>query len=302
MSKEILSPPGRIVWGNPGKARAKTDSKTGQPVLKDGQPVQQWVFGLAIPKEEFQAHVWPAMAEEIATGFPQGTPPNFSFKYKDGDGVDHKGVPFSNREGHAGCMILTVATESFAPPIFKLNPQSGQYDQWPAEQIKTGDYVRVSLSMKVNVPTNPTHTPGIYVNPQGVEFLGYGEEIHNGPDAQGMFGGQAAALPQGASATPLASTQAPGMPIPQPAAAPLAPVQPAAAPLAPVQPAAAPLAPVPGQVAMPAPAQNFVPQQPAPLAPVAPVAAPLAPVAPVAAPLAPVAPVAAPIPGAMPPR
>jgi len=40
---------GRIVWGHPGKMIQKKDNKK-QPVFKDGQPVMQIAFGLAIPK------------------------------------------------------------------------------------------------------------------------------------------------------------------------------------------------------------------------------------------------------------
>jgi len=39
--------PGRIVWGNPSKAQLKKSQETKQVILKDGQPVQQWAFGVA---------------------------------------------------------------------------------------------------------------------------------------------------------------------------------------------------------------------------------------------------------------
>jgi hypothetical protein len=177
--------------------------------MKDGQPVQQWAFGVAFPKNEF-APIWAAMSQEAATGYPQGTPPKFAWKYQDGDGIDSNGQPFNKREGYAGCFILTITTEAFAPPIYKF--QNGAYVQLNADQIKTGDYVAVALNIKVNVPTDRTHTPGLYINPEAIDHVGYGQEIHNGPDPMALFGGQQRQLPPGASATPIASNGGVAMP------------------------------------------------------------------------------------------
>lgn len=270
MPIEVKTPVGRIVWGNPGKATIKKDQK-GQPVLKDGKPVEQWAFGLAIPKAEFQQVVWPAMAQEAATGYPQGAPQAFSWKYKDGDNDrDRNGVPYNQREGYAGCYVLTITTESFAPPIFKLNPQKGAYDQLTGDQIKTGDFVACALSFKVNVPTDRTHTPGLYVNPVAIDHVGYGQPIFNGPDAQQLFGGTQYQLPPGASAAPVAAAGAPGMPgtmqpAPQPGGMPMQPQQPQYQPqpgqMQPQQPYQPQPGGMPGQTMQPAPQQ---PMQPAP--------------------------------------
>lgn len=271
---------GRIVWGNPGKSQHKKDQETNALILKDGQPIDVWAFGLAIPKQQFIENVWPAMAAEAAAGFGAQIPPKFSWKYKDGDGVDDKGKPYSDREGYAGCYVLTISTEAFAPPIFKLNAAGNNYDVMPGEAIKTGDYVAVSLMLKVNVPTQRTHTPGLYVNPQGIEFVGYGAPIVNGPDAMTMFGGTRHALPPGASTQPMQSPGAPGMPqpqqpagmgMPQPGGMPgqppmqqqpmQAPAQPQYAPQ-PQQPAYAPQPAQPGGMPAPGtypPAPDFVP-------------------------------------------
>lgn len=271
---ECTTPVGRIVWGHPGRARQKTHidgAQKGQPVLRDGQPVQQWSFGVAFAKADFEQHIWPVMAAEIATGYPNGVPPRFSYKYVDGDGTDNKGVPFANREGYAGCYVLAITTEAFAPPIYKFNPQTGKYDQLTEDQIKTGDHVRVGLNFKVNVATG-TLTPSIYVNPVAVEFVAFGAEIHNGPDAATLFGGVAPQVPPGASTTPVTSSgvgmpgmgQAPvaqgGMPAPAPVA-PMqhpSPVQPAhdfvnQAGQQPAQPQAPAPQPMPPQPAAPAP-------------------------------------------------
>lgn len=251
MSIEFPTPPGRIVWGNPAKPQIKKDQNTKQPVLRDGQQVQQWVFGVAYPKAEFDQFIRPFLEQEVNSVFPAGVPGNFSWKFKDGDGVDLQGKPYADREGYAGHYVLTISTEAFAPPIYK-NEANG-YRQLKANEIKTGDYVVVSLNVKANAPTNPTHTPGIYVNPKGIELIGYGQEILGAsanPDE--MFGGRTYQLPAGASAAPVASAATAAAPY----TAPAAPAAPAAAPLPPpatdfvqnagqppVEPPAAPAAP-----------------------------------------------------------
>lgn len=258
--ENVLTGVGRIVWGNPAKSQIKKDPTTKQPVIRDGQQVEQWAFGVAFPKAEFEQMIWPYMAQEAAVGYPNGVPGRFSWKYKDGDGIDSNGRRYSDREGYAGHYVLTVTTEAFAPPIHKWNPGINDYVKIGENEIKTGDYVRLNLNMKVNVPTNPSHTPGLYINPNGVELVGYGTEIaSSGPSANEMFGGQPVAqLPAGASATPLSSapagaqmpTGAPaGMPQAAPQTAPMAQPAPMGNP-----PAAAPAAPA----NMAPPATDFV--------------------------------------------
>lgn len=200
------------MWGHPTKSRVKTDQKTRQPILKDGVPVQQWGFGVAFDKATFQTYIWPAMAAEAATAYTQGVPPAFSWKYVDGDTVDRDGKPYNQREGYAGCFVLSITSELQAPPVYKL--ENGAYKQLPADAVKCGDWVSVGVEFKVNVPTDRTHTPGIYVNPQAIEFIGYGTEIHSAAavDPMAVFKGAAHHLPPGASATPLAPTGGSGMP------------------------------------------------------------------------------------------
>ena len=261
MGTEIITGVGRIVWGNPAKPQIKKDPQTKQPVLRDGQQVNQWVFGVAFPKAEFEQMIWPAMAKESAQGYPNGTPQHFAWKYNDGDGVDSNGQPFNSREGYAGHYVLTVSTEAFAPPIYKL--MNGAYVQLQPDQIKTGHYVVLALNIVVNVPTNRTHTPSLYINPVAIEHVGYGQEIHNGPDAQQLFGGSQYQLPAGASQTPVASGGA-GMPGTgqQPPMGQPAPQQPPMGQQPPQQPPMgqpAPQQPPMGQPGtMPPPANDFV--------------------------------------------
>lgn len=246
--EKLRSPVGRVVWGHPGKSTIKKDNKTKQPILKDGKPVEQWAFGVAFSKADFSAALYPAMYQEAMTAFPHGVPQNFSWKFTDGDSVDKQGKPYSLRDGYAGCMVLNISTEAFAPPIYKY--ENGSYRQIASEEIKCGDYVSVNINLKVNVPTDRTFTPGLYVNPNGVELVAYGQEIVTaGGDPNELFGGQQHQLPQGASLVPLSSAPAnaamPGMaaqPVPQ--GYPAAPQQ-----YAPVQQP---------QQQLPAPAHDFV--------------------------------------------
>jgi hypothetical protein len=222
MPTKIITGAARIVWGHPLTAKPKIDQNTNQPVRDPatGQPIMQWAFGIAIPKHEF-GPVWQAMAAEAATLFPQNPPQNFAWKYKDGDGVDDKGQPFSAREGYAGHYVLNISTESFGPRC--VRNVNGAYADFT--DIKTGDYVRVGLTIKAhNGKPGTRSVPGLYINPDMLEFLGYGTPIFNGPDAMALFGGQAVALPAGASAVPIVPQGSmpmpggtPGAPAPFPA-------------------------------------------------------------------------------------
>jgi hypothetical protein len=280
---KVPNPPvGRLVWGSVSEKRQKRDNTTNQPVIgQDGQPVMQISFGVAYPKADFQQHMWPTMSQEIATAYPNGVPGRFAYKYADGDGVDSKGVPYNQREGYAGCIVLAYTSYlPNPPPLFKFNPQTGGYDQIPAEAVKCGDYIAVGTTFKC-VPAVGTNTPSVYVNPDGVEFVGYGPPIisQGSFDPKACFGGQPRALPPGASATPLQAPGAPGMPGPagyppqapqQPYAGPAQPgyghppqPQYAAPPPAyappPMAPAQAPGGYPPQQPGLPPPAHDFVP-------------------------------------------
>ena len=202
---------GRIVWGNPKRAQTKKDQRTKQPILKDGQPIQQWAFGVAFPKAEFNAYMKPAFDQEAMTGFPNGVPQGFSWKYIDGDGVDKQGKPYNTREGYAGCIVLTVSTEAFAPQVFKN--VNGAYYEVAENEIKTGDYVVLNLNLKLNIPQDRTHTPGLYVNPNGIELVGQGVEIRNSVNPEEMFGGQQYQLPPGATALGAAPPMPQGGPV-----------------------------------------------------------------------------------------
>lgn len=272
---DIVTPVGRIVWGNPLRSQPVRDN-AGKPRLdpETGNQLEQWAFGLAIPKDQC-GQIFEAMNAQAAAIYPDGKyPPSFAWKFVDGDGIDNNGKSYAEREGYAGCYVFSASTQYAAPGVYQRNSQ-GQFVQL-SEGVKTGDYARASLNIRAHgqKPGVAGAKPGLYVNPNMVELIGYGEEIRNGPSPDQAFGGAAPALPPGASATPTASGPMPGAPAaPQaPNAAPQAPAAPAA-PQPPAAPQAAPTAPQAPAMPPAAPPANQAP-------PAAPAAAPGAPVTP----------------------
>lgn len=208
MSTQVITPSGRIVWGNPLVGREKKDN-AGQRVLKDGKPVVEYQFGLAIPKDQF-GELAAAMQAEAQAACPQGVPADFAYKMKDGDtGQDAKGGPLSAKPGYAGCFILALSTE-FAIPVYKRN---GAAFEQMAAGLKTGDYVRAQVTINGHgrAAGKMGAKPGLYINPNMVEFLGYGEEIRGSASPDDVFS-TPAPTPAGASAAPVASGPFPSAP------------------------------------------------------------------------------------------
>lgn len=231
MSTKITTPVGRIVWGNPLTGRPKKDD-SGKPVTKDGQPVIEYSFGLAIPKADF-GPVGEAMQAEATAivGAGQRIPPDFAFKMKDGDtDTDKKGNPLRDKPGYAGCYVLACSTEI---PVRCFGWDGSKWVQATAG-IKTGDYGRAELQIRGHgaKPGARGSKPGLYINPDQFVLDGSGEAIVNSANPDEAFGQGPAALPQGASATPTAA--APTMPAGN--GSPFAASPPAPTPAAPVQP------------------------------------------------------------------
>lgn len=282
--ENLRFPVGRIVAGNPAKFEDRVDFYTKKPVLKDGMPVKQCWFNVAIPKDKFMAEVWPRLAQEAATVNPAATQihpdqyenQRFAFKVINGDSPacpQGSNVPYNKREGFPGNYIIRFSSSAFAPGIFKY--ENGAYRKLTENEIKCGDFVVVNA----NITAHREKDGGIYWNPNGIELVGYGTEISGSgaADPTAMFGGQTYQLPPGASATPLSSAPV-GATMPTMPAAP-APVAQPTMPTMPTMPAAPSMPSMPTMPTMPAPAYDFVqnagqqtpfapsavaPQQPAP--------------------------------------
>lgn len=203
---------GRIVWlaGKTPFEGAQRKGQDGRPMFdQQGKPLMQYGFGLAVKKpgptstpdetKNFM-DMWNAIQAEALALYPSGqVPPGFSFKYKDGDGVDHNGQPFANRDGYKDHLVFALTT---SVPL-KFFRYEGGYVQ-VSEGIKCGDYVQVQVNVKGHLPKPGTQgKPGLYLNPNLTLFLGYGQEIMNTPDAASVFGAAPPPLPNGASATPV---------------------------------------------------------------------------------------------------
>ena len=270
---------GRIVWtaGDLFKGRQKIDMNTKQPRIgKDGQPMMEYGFGLAVPKSVVNQQAAGQPGEIFAVMFEQAyqiypnrqLPPAFAFKFKDGDGIDPEGKSFALRPGYKDHYVLSLTS---GLPIQYFIQENGM-NIVVNEGIKCGDYVMVQVRVKAH-GAQGQGKPGLYLNPQMALRVGFGEAIINAPSADQVFGTAPIAVPAGASAMPIgpqnfgqamppAAPQGfPGMP-PQ-AAAPMG--QPAMPqPHYGVLPAAhQPQVPM-GQPAMPAPAQMPMAQAPMP--------------------------------------
>lgn len=263
----FVTPVGRLVQGSLSQGSTKSFKgedlvwKSGQ---NQGQPRTEYYVGLAVPKTDAEGinAMFAVMQAAAAAGYPGGESalPTFAWKFIDGDTADAKGKPYSEREGHAGCYIFRLST-SYNVKCSQPDAAGNQV-VIPAETIKKGFYIRIAGSVTAGDKVNPS----LFLNMNMCELVGYGEEIISGPDANTVFGATAAALPAGASATPMAAPggafEAAAVPV---AAVPVAAVPVAAVPVATLQAApvpivaapvaapvvAAPAAPNPGFVAVP---------------------------------------------------
>jgi hypothetical protein len=270
---DILTPVGRLVAGDVFKAN--TVDPQGRPLTiksgpNAGQPRTEYYFAIAIPKTDptYNTEVLAKLQAAAKAGFPtmfdangQCVRPDFAWKVVDGDSNvpnQNNTIP-STKEGYPGHWVLSFKG-GFAP---KAYTKGGEAVITDPEQLKRGYYIRVYGSVAAN---GDMQKPGVFLNPNMVELVGYGDEINSGPDGAAVFGGAPVAnLPAGASVTPLAGTPM-AMPSQMPAAptgmhAPVFTNTPAA-PVANVQPAQDFLNPPGGVPAAPQPAA-----MPAPAAP-----------------------------------
>lgn len=257
----LLTPVGRLVQGSPFEAN--TTDAAGKP-LRDlqGNPKVNYFLALAIAKND---PGWPAFKQQLDAVAAQAFPnhyqlPTFSNKITDGDSteVDQNGNRPCDKEGFPGHWIVRFSS-GFAPEVYT---KGGAAIITNPKEIKRGDYVRVYCSTSGN---GNAQKPGIYINLNMVEQIGYGEEITSGPSGASVFGGAPAAhVPQGMSATPVAPSTpmaAPGAPaapapqVPQ-TPAPQSTVQPAHDFLNTPPPAPAPVAP-PVEDKIPYQGQNY---------------------------------------------
>jgi hypothetical protein len=221
----FTSPMGRIVQGSVSEAQTK-DQQGNLRVVKSGpnigQPAPQFFIALAIPKVDlanpnawnpewapFMGLIYNTARTEWPSLFNDQTPDNnvfgilakpsvnplFTFKVKDGDGLDRNGKSNADKPGFPGHWIVSFAS-SYPPKVVRpLVPNPVNPQDWEAidpASVKRGYWGRIAGSITGNDSPN---TPGLYVNLDMFEFRGIDTEIVGGPDAAGAFGGSASALP-----------------------------------------------------------------------------------------------------------
>jgi hypothetical protein len=224
--REFLSPVGRLVQGDCFNGNDK-DQKGVPLTIKTGpnkgQPTKKYFQAIAFPKNDPAimaqfGELYGNLTAEGKAGYPQFfdaqgncTHPRFALKVVDGDGIDQDGQPNNKKEGFAGHWILKCSS-TYPPRCFA----DGKYDPSQvltpdqSSRIKRGYFVRVAGTI---APNTGSEVPGVYVNANMVELIGYGPEITSGPQAQAVFGAApVAAMPAGMSSTPMAPPGATGQP------------------------------------------------------------------------------------------
>lgn len=208
---EITTPVGRLVGGHPMVGNPQKDEKTGLPRMNaDNTPQVQFYVGLAIPKgteQSWNQTPWgQQIYNEALASFPNGEHgmAAFSWKVVDGDSQipNKKMKKPCDREGYPGHWIIH-ASNGFAIKAYHRGNYEPTQQIQRKEEIKTGDYCRLVLSVKGNGAV-PPNTPGVYINPSMFELYQAGIEIvsENAADPMATFGATAAQLPAGAMVDP----------------------------------------------------------------------------------------------------
>ena len=192
----MLTPVGRMVQGDPFEGQ--TTNMEGKPLVNaQGAPRKEYFFAIAIPKTDAgYAAMHAQIAQVAAAGFPGGQAnlPTFSWKIVDGDAPEN-----AEKTGFPGHWVLRCSS-GFQPKVYTKGGLEVIVD--PA-QLKRGYYIRAYITVRAN--GNATK-PGVYLNASMVELVAYGEEIQTGPAGDAVFGADPAAVPAGASVTPVAGT------------------------------------------------------------------------------------------------
>lgn len=219
MPSNFTSPVGRMVQGDIFKPRT-TDQQGNPLTIKSGpnagQPRSDYFVAVAVPKNSPDWAAFKAIIDaEAKAAWPQGqyNSPKFSDKIIDGDGVDDNGKPNSEKAGFAGCWVVRFSS-GFAPALWARSKVLPEHMRSPDPEsfvqvtdpsvLKRGYFIRVAGNVAGN---NNVQSPGLYLNYNMVELVGYGDEIVSGPTASQAFGAPAAA--PNAAPIPVASAPAP---------------------------------------------------------------------------------------------
>ena len=248
---DILFPVGRMIGGSVYKAQPELDNFKKPKLNADGTPKTAFNFGVAIPKQgeqHWSQTPWGAQVFGVgAAAHPQHhRSPSYAWKIVDGDSTtpNKAGRIPSEQEGYKGHWVVWFK-QSWAP---KLVTDKGTVQLIEPDQIMPGYYIEVFGSV---VGNGASPSPGVYLNPQAVNRVAFGEKLATASVDTSSVGFGAGPLPAGASATPVGGNWTP--PVAQPPVATVAPnpaflqvpPQPSAVPPMPAVPAAPPAPPAP---------------------------------------------------------
>ncbi len=200
---DILTTVGRLVSGHPMVMHPLMKDNV-QKTFKDGSLMFTQSVGIAFAKggeTHWNQTPWGmAIYAAAQAAFPNGQhgAPTFAWKITDGDSAipNKKGNKPCDREGYPGHWVL-FATSCFPTPTYHAGRYAAHEVIQNKDEIKAGDYVRLSFNAKGN---GSTDSPGMYIDPVMLELTRAGIQIvsANAPDAAAAFGGSAGVLPQGA--------------------------------------------------------------------------------------------------------
>ena len=250
----LFTPGGRLVQGSLTEKGEKDHAGAIIPEDK-----RSYFFGVAVPKtapglNELIGKLYqmaatdyaqvPLVMMQIQQGFNAR---DFAWKIQDGDApmFDQKtGQPKATPDYLKGCYIFKFNTQ------FEIGACDFEGRDIDRKSIKKGDYVDVMFSTQCNGKVDAT--AGIYLNPNAIRRLGFGDAIASSVPASTAFANQQAAIPAGATQMPTAGGAAPmpgtgmpptGMPSAPPTGMPAAPAAPPPAPFPPAGWLAHPSAP-----------------------------------------------------------
>jgi len=172
-----LLPVGRLLWGSMYTPQLQTDDNNQPRLDSTGKQESKFVFAVAIPKipgTPWNVTPWGQMIWNIGAAAYPGVinTPAFSWKIKDGDSTipNTVGKRPCDQHGHPGNWIITMS-QSWAPLLCDLKRQM----LTQPDAIMPGDFVAVQVSVAANVmkPGARSHTPGVFINPLAVVFVGY---------------------------------------------------------------------------------------------------------------------------------
>lgn len=203
----LITPGGRFIQGSLTEKGEKDHAGVIIPPEK-----RTYFIGVAIPKSapglsELINKLWQMAATDYAAvplvmlQINQGlAAKDFAWKIEDGDAqrYDKKtGQPKDTPEHMKGCYIFKFNTQ------FDLGACDLEGRDIDRATIKRGDYVDVVFSSLINSKVDDT--AGIYLNPNAIRRLGFGEALTGGAPASSQFANKAPAfIPQGATQMPTA--------------------------------------------------------------------------------------------------